>query len=177
MQSTRMAVLLICTYMQFCVKIFLGGGYPNLVNYCVDFVYTQSEKRNIIDKLEGAFQHKISLRNDYAELIEKIDLYAEFIVAYHSKLLGYVAMYANDLNSKNAYITLIAVNPLYQGHYIGSRLLAVCETVALQRSMKTISLEVQRENKKVTRFYEKNGFVYQKDGPDGSIYMKKSIME
>lgn len=90
-------------------------------------------------------------------------------------MVGYVALYANDLQSKTAYITLIAVREDSQKSGVGSSLIAWCENTASKRGMKLLRLEVDKTNAKARTFYEKHGFCYEEEQKKDSLYMRKSL--
>lgn len=58
---------------------------------------------------DTAFARSVLEREDYFSLFQKIDLFADFCVAYTQDVVGFAALYANDFQGKIAYITLIAV--------------------------------------------------------------------
>lgn len=90
-------------------------------------------------------------------------------------MLGYAAMYANDLETKIAYITLVAVKPEYQGRHIGKSLLCACESLARQRGMRGIKLEVSKENDNAIAFYKRFGFQDMEQQNQDSMYMIKEL--
>lgn len=108
------------------------------------------------------------------QLMQKIHMLADVIVAYSADVLGYIAVYANDMQTKVAYITLFAIKPDYQRCGIGYRLLKEAELIAIQRGLSRIRLEVQKSNIKAIQFYRKNGFSEEGETPD-SWYMIKDL--
>lgn len=124
---------------------------------------------------DRAFRDSIFKREDFNSLIRKIDRHAEFLAAYSQGLAGYAAVYANNKETRAAYITLIAVLPEYQNKYIGISLLKMCEEVAWREGMRIIELEVDLCNEKAIRFYSRNGFYKLRDSEHGSMYMQKRI--
>ena len=116
------------------------------------------------------------LREDFMQLFGKIDKYADFISAFKNGVAGYAAMYANNLETKCAYITLIAVKPECQHNGIGGQLLKKCETTAIEKGMDKIRLEVLKDNFKAQNFYKKNGFDFEATQTERSFYMSKSLI-
>ncbi len=143
--------------------------------YCVEILHTSQDKEDAIEQCDEAFMEPIKNRENYKELFEKIDKNAIFITAGNQETLGYAAMYANDLETKMAYITLIAVKPIYQGMHIGRNLLYACENLAKQSGMRCIKLEVSKKNYKAIAFYKKFGFEKMKQQNQNSIYMIKQL--
>lgn len=133
-------------------------------------------KKHIIEECDRAFIKGITLRNNYNEILNKIDKYAIFISATVSnQFVGYAAMYANDMESETAYITMIGVIPDMQGLKIGKKLLDKCIEVAKVHGMKRIRLEVLKDNIKALMFYKNNQFVFEKKCTNRSNYLIREI--
>ena len=99
---------------------------------------------------------------------------AEIIVAYCSDIMGYIAVYANDIKTRTAYVSLFAVKSDYQRHGVGRCLLKEAELLAKQRGLDRIQLEVQKSNGNAINFYINNGFRQEAENPD-SWYMIKEL--
>ena len=124
---------------------------------------------------DTVFARSVLGREDYLSLFRKVDFLADFCVAYTDDVIGYVAMYANDLQSETAYITLIAVRKEIQKIGVGSALIAWCESTAIGRGMRQLRLEVAEDNTTARSFYERHGFCYEAGQKEGSLYMRKSL--
>ena len=92
-------------------------------------------------------------------MLEKIYQKGKFIFAYDGKFLGYCAFYANDSESKNAYISLLAITLECQKMHMGTKLLHESFEIMRTYGMKNCLLEVRKNNKNAIRFYQKNQFV------------------
>ena len=92
---------------------------------------------------------------------EKFSKYANVIVAENTEKvrMGFIAYYANNLESKTAYITMIATLPEYRGKHIGQSLMDYCKKDITAKDFSFIKLEVGKENHIAQKFYQKNGFV------------------
>lgn len=87
-----------------------------VVEECVDSII----KRRAIDIIDNAFTISILSRENFEELFDKIDKYADFIIALHSnRIVGYAAIYANNMEKKEAFITLIGVDRDFQHQGLG----------------------------------------------------------
>ncbi|MDA8106810.1 MAG: GNAT family N-acetyltransferase [Nitrospiraceae bacterium] len=75
------------------------------------------------------------------------------------KLLGLIAAYCNDRDSRIAYITSVSILQDYVGKGISNRLMNQCVEYAKAADMRQISLEVAVNNKPAIKLYEKSGFV------------------
>ena len=138
---------------------------------------TQSDqKAAALRSCDHAFSNPVTQRNNYESLFAKIDSSAEFLAAYRQQeVLGYIALYANDLAGKTAYVTLLAVRPEAQNMHIGSALMKAAMELAAERGMERIRLEVSLNNEKAIRIYEKAGFVKEEETGKGSVYMVCSL--
>lgn len=150
-------------------------NYNNKLPFFLALVQSSIQKKYAISVCDTAFESSIIGRKDYNSLFKKIDLFADFCIAYSYDVIGYTAMYANDLENKIAYITLIAVRQDFQKNGVGKSLLNWCENTAYKKGMKILRLEVNKKNKKARTFYEKNGFEYESIKKTKSLYMRKII--
>ena len=146
-----------------------------MVNYKVAQIFSRDEKWEILHQCDKAFEKSVVKNPNFPQLFEKIDAYAEFLAAKATDVMGYLAMYANNTQTKQAYITLLGVHPDYQRMGVGEALLKACIALALERSMETLCLEVYCDNPKAISFYEKNGFVKQTETDHNSMYMVKQL--
>lgn len=124
---------------------------------------------------DSAFAERGGDRLIFSELLQKIDRFADFIVADGDQPMGYAALYANNMETRVGYISLIAVLPEYQKKRIGSKLMETCEEIAKENGMETIRLEVYLNNYKAISFYEQHGFQKQHETDHGSMYMIKPL--
>ena len=160
------------------LKKYRGGvnfSDLSLPTFCIEKVDTLEMKEKIIELCDTAFLEKIRSRADYSTLVSKINAAAEFFVAYNENVLGYAAMYANDISTKTAYITLIGVRTEYQNNHVGKSLLMECLNIAKIRGMKKLRLEVLSDNLNAIRFYKKNGFVKEDSATSNSVYMVRNV--
>lgn len=89
---------------------------------------------------------------------------------------GFAAFYANNLQTYEAFLSMIAVKPKYQKEHIGSKILAFVEEMSIRKGMKFLRLEVRKKNDGAIIFYRKKGFsVY--DQSEDSWFMQKRIGE
>ncbi len=153
----------------------MGGGNNydfKFLHYSLGYVNIPSLKELIMSECDDAFLEK---HIENKELVSKIRIAAEMLVAYDANILGYCAFYANNPKTKDVYITLIAVKPMYQNKHIGKRLLRSLVDMAISRGMLTISLEVKKDNRKAIAFYIKNGFAVVGEKTGISYLISKSL--
>ena len=144
----------------------------------IKMITDKSEKINFIKVCDIAFPRGISVRKNSCEIINKINEYAFFYGAYaHENYLpiGYIAFYANDINSLSAHISMIGVLSEYQGEGIGKALFKACVDKSLMNGMRFLRLEVDKSNKKAIEFYEHMGLDFESEASNDSYYMKMTI--
>lgn len=87
--------------------------------------------------------------------------------------LGFAVYYANNLTTKEAFLSMIASDDKTGIKGIGSLLLKNVINNSKKMGMKTMSLEVRKNNTAI-KFYQKNGFHIAEDR--GNMYfMRKDI--
>ena len=143
-----------------------------MISFLIKRVVERLEKERVIRICDDSFPRGICKRDDYSEIFDKIDIYADFFVAYEEgEVCGYAAMYNNNQDLKKAYITMIGVRKTFQHKHIGSKLISACIDSAKDKGMVAIRLEVLKENTKAISFYKNAGFVYERSCSENSIYM------
>ncbi len=114
--------------------------------------------------------HLLACDTDFVEsLIARVDLreYANKIANYSMRfeawsgesLVGMVAIYCNDLETRAAHITSVSVINKIQGKGIATQLLSQSVEHAKKIRMQRICLEVDSGNRAAIALYEKCGFV------------------
>ena len=91
---------------------------------------------------------------------------------------GHYAIYLNDIESKVAFLTSIAVLKKYEGKGLAQILLTDAINKAQQKGMNWFRLETNTSNHRAIFFYKKNGFLKESvdsDLKDSSFFMKKRI--
>lgn len=94
--------------------------------------------------------------NDYARKIESKA--TRFEAWSDGTLVGLVAAYCNDQESRIAYITSVSVLRAWTGKGIAARLMSQCIEHAKASGMRQISLEVGGDNAPAIKLYKKSGF-------------------
>lgn len=106
------------------------------------------------------FKPKLESYVDVDEYVRKILANAERFEHWEDKeLAGLVAIYCNDYETRQAFITMVSVMSKYGGRGIASDLLQRAIEHCRKLNFKEIRLEVRADNAKATRLYEKFGFV------------------
>ena len=95
--------------------------------------------------------------NDYSGKIA--DGATRFEAWTNVDLIGLVAIYANDTESRVAFITSVSVLPQWQGRGVASKLMRRCIEYVKESCFQSIKLEVGCDNLCAIKLYEKKGFV------------------
>ncbi len=94
---------------------------------------------------------------DYAQKIA--GKAARFEAWSNGRLIGLVAIYCNDLETRYAHITSVSVMNQWTGEGIAAQLMNLCIRHAKTAGMHQISLEVATGNMPAIKLYEKSGFI------------------
>lgn len=90
-------------------------------------------------------------------------------------LIGMIAFYANQAESGFAYIPHVYVSETYRGKRVFSSLLLMVKDYVKSKGFHFIRLEVQNENIRALKAYQKNGFT-EMGRSDSSIYMENELL-
>lgn len=132
--------------------------------------------KNIIIKYDELFTKSVVKSQNFEEFIDKISCNANVISAcINGQVAGYCAYYMNDFGSREAYITLIAVDEDFQANHLGTIMLDYIKAVAVINGFIGIRLEVHNDNINAIRFYEHNNFVAERRASNHSKYMKCNL--
>lgn len=130
---------------------------------------SQEEKHEVWKILDLVYD-EITIPN-YEEYKEKVCQHAQILKAvYNGIIVGFVAFYANNIETKQAYITQIIVLKEYQNKHIGHMLLTKCFDYSRDVGMKECKLEVYNDNLNAIAFYKKNGFCFKENASEKSKY-------
>lgn len=124
---------------------------------------------------DADFIPPLSQRVKISDYCRKIFSNAE-IISYHrdGELQGIVAMYCNDTKGHTAYISSICVHPEGRGQKVGGKLLDYSISLALEKGMEKIGLEVGKTNSPALILYASRGFSVASEGIE-TVFMEKEI--
>lgn len=89
------------------------------------------------------------------------------------KVVAFCSFYCNDLQSRTAFLSLIAVKSNVGKRGYGSKILEECERYCKINGMEYLQLEVYLENKNAFAFYKKNKFEITKSNKEKLLMIKK----
>ena len=132
--------------------------------------------KNIIIKYDELFTKSVVKTQNFEDLIDKISRNANVIsVCINGQVAGYCAYYMNNFESREVYITLIAVDENFQANHLGTIMLNYIKAVAVINGFIGIRLEVHDNNVKAIRFYEHNNFCVEMNASKDSKYMRCNL--
>ena len=110
-----------------------------------------------------------------AEYIEKVCKNARILSARKDdELIGFIAFYANDFDTRIAYVTQFLIDGKYRKQGVGRCLLSGCEEACRKCAFEMLKLEVNRDNENAIAFYKHCGFV-EDVKKENSFYMVKQL--
>lgn len=121
----------------------------------------------------SSFNNSISVEEYSSKLFNKA---FNYIKKVNDEEVGFISYYANDTETKTAYIALVGVIPEYKGKGIAQELMNHCIQQCVELDMNKIRLEVKKNNCRAIRFYEKNKFHVVGDASNDSVFMIKEII-
>ncbi len=114
-------------------------------------------------RCDADFVPPLSGRTEISDYAKKIASKAMRFEAWAGDtLVGLVAAYCNDQESRTVYITSVSVLKEWTGKGVAARLVGQCVEYAKSMGMRQISLEVAEYNTPAIKLYEKSGFVVNK---------------
>src|SRR6266851_4700971 len=117
---------------------------------------------------DNRFIEDVDLGEYLAKLGDKAEILSD---SAGERCRGFVAFYCNDQTTKQAYITLVLVDPRDRGLGIGRTLVACVLDLAKRRGFTSCRLQVARHNEAAHAMYRALGFRVVEDGG------KKSLLE
>lgn len=112
-----------------------------------------------LTECSALFIPPLEYRTDINTYASKIENLADTIEAWvKDVLIGLIAVYCNDLDSRQAYITSVSVKEQYAGMGIASTLLKMCIQHVKKAGFVKIDLDVHEKNDQAIILYEGRGF-------------------
>jgi ribosomal protein S18 acetylase RimI-like enzyme len=139
-------------------------------------INSKNEIIRLLRDFDCVFEPSISSRiKDLDNYADKLQKNALVYAAKDDNNIGFVAFYANDEDSKTAYLIFIGVLPAAQKRGVGKNMLKICKDTAKQNGMSYLKLEVRSNNFHAIDFYKSDGFRFCGEASADSIYMTKKL--
>ena len=122
--------------------------------------YDKQDVLKLVKALDSYFKPTLSQRVNLQEYVNKLDKYSTMGLAYNDSdtLIGLIAFYDNDQDSKKAFISILGVLPNYQEQGIASMLMNECIVKSKLSGMKELLVKTEVVNSKAIKFYNRIGF-------------------
>lgn len=132
-------------------------------------------RKYLIDN-DKQFVPKLSNIVDIDEYSKKISNLAEHFILFEddNDIIGFAAVYCNDLSRKIAYLTYINIADKKKGKGYGKKLLSEIIKYAKTSKFKKLKLEVSKKNIPAISFYYKNKFEIIEEN-EKTFFMIKTI--
>ncbi len=131
---------------------------------------------SLLEKLDKAFSVPLSERVELAAFTDKLIMLGKVNIALHDDVpVGLIGYYANNYESKVAYVTVLGVLDACRGRGIAARLLESAVTTSRECMMERLALHTDRSNEAAIGMYLKHGFSPKEDParPDSIKFVKK----
>lgn len=120
---------------------------------------TQKDLLLHLEKCDALFVPALSSKVDLTIYADKLTNNAQTFEAWYDvALIGVIAAYFNDLQTKTGFITSVSVLEKYNNQGIATQLMKLTKEYAIQNGFEKIQLEVHPENENAIRFYTKEAF-------------------
>ena len=130
----------------------------------------------MMDCRESFYDQRYNDQNVILRLADKFSNNADFVSIYiDKKVAGFISYYANNYETKTAFISMIIVKKEFSKRGIGTKLLEYACKESIKRGMENISLEVDFKNANAISFYFKNNFHQEVSKKDGMLYLTKKL--
>ena len=140
-------------------------------------IQDRAKKLEIMRECDDAYTISVIGRSFFAELFEKLDRYAVFlgVIADSGENIGYSVLYANDMASRRAFLTLFCIKGNMQRMHLGEALMRESFDAARRRGMTSMALEVLKTDTVPIAFYRRYGFEPTGESSDQFMTMKTAL--
>ena len=115
---------------------------------------------------------KVNLKDYSLKLYNNGDIFAAII---DNKIAGMIAGYNNDHQSKESYISLLAILKEYRGQAISKQLIFTFIETSIKKKMEKISVYTHKTNTISIKLYTEMGFINTGLNSRGYLFIKKLI--
>lgn len=157
------------------------GGTPLFFDYMKEIKLIDTLDKCAIEEavklLEGRLSPSLTERGiNISQYSEKLGVHGKVWCHYNmGRPVSIIAGYFNDVTSRTAYLSMLAVDREYQGKKLASSLLSEFENYAVKNGMHYVKLEVRKHNIAAQNLYNKFGYKAIGEASETSFYMKKEL--
>lgn len=155
-------------------KVPDGAFFADVPSFCITNVANPREKKYVLRYFDKSMFMPMSQRGNGEHIVSKIAAAADFLLAYDREMLGFVAFYDNDVESRAAFISSIVVDPKFRRRGIAKRLFLMAARTAHEKGMNVLRLKVSARNLSARELYASMGM--QQVSTDGdSVVMEMRL--
>ncbi|MCG6368826.1 GNAT family N-acetyltransferase [Vibrio fluvialis] len=130
--------------------------------------------KKLLKKVDNDFKPPLSSILDIDEYSKKIILKSTlFTRVKEGELIGLCAIYITDKESCQAYLTMLAVDPIFRGLGLAKGLIAEMEFYVLRQGLTSIKLEVHKNNPGAFSMYRGLGYEIIEESSTSYFLQKK----
>ena len=146
----------------------------NEPKYC--FIDKKSEKEKTVKRFSKFFYRNDLDEKAIGELSKKISEHAIMAAAIvNNETVGFAAYYRNDAATKTAYISVVVIDPEYRGMGLGTEIIKNVIDDCDKNGYERIRLEVDKNNQKAIRLYQKFGFKKVEEKSENNCYYELTV--
>lgn len=124
------------------------------------------------------FSPRLSARVDLADYACKLALLADRLEVWRgSRLVGLVAAYLNNRETRHGFVSSVSVCFDAQGTGVASALMRKCVQLAREKGCESLELEVGEGDQRTQAFYTKHGFQLSGQGRSGFLRMELNLTD
>ena len=124
------------------------------------------------------FSPTLSARVDLGDYARKLASLADRLEVWRgSRLLGLVAAYLNNQESRQGFVSSVSVCFDAEGRGIASELIRKCVQLAREKGCESLGLEVGGGDQRTQAFYLKHGFALSGKGRSGFLRMELNLTD
>lgn len=129
------------------------------VQWHPDVIISQEAILSYLQYFGNFLPNKLSELVDLDDYSKKLIRFADVAVSFiNEEPAGMLAMYANDLNTRVAFISMLSVSPNYRCRGVGTSLISESIERAQIFRMSSITLKVKPDNTEALGLYKSFGF-------------------
>lgn len=115
---------------------------------------------NFLEEMDAHFEPPMRERVNLRDYITKLKEHGNILGVLNSEknLVAVIAFYANDKDTRTAYVTYLAVHPDAWGQSLGKLLVAKALTQAATQGMNACKVKTWNNNRKAIKLYQSAGF-------------------
>jgi len=124
------------------------------------------------------FSSPLSARVDLGDYARKLALLSDRFEAWdEGRLVGLVAAYLNNSESRQGFVSSVSVCFQAEGRGLASELMRKCIQLAREKGCDSLGLEVGERDQRTLAFYLKHGFTLSGKGRSGFLLMELKLTD